>query len=309
MRQTPANSGNELDLISAALERTMQQIAGLIGGVAQTASAVKHAAFALRSGSDSIVHSTSAQSEAAAGLAAAIEELSVSITHVSDNAALALDITQGAQACAEEGGGQVRTMISGMERISGEIDNAGVAVNLLSERSAKISNIGKIINEIADQTNLLALNAAIEAARAGESGRGFAVVADEVRKLAEQARTASTQIGQIAKDLHVTSQDAAEAVAATGQTVDSGLSVADRAQAAMAEVQSGAKRRVEVVTQGLVFTGDDNPMNKMLLTMLGAVAEFELASRDPARECVSQSMIGMMHMERGNIDQAIDAAH
>lgn len=38
-----------------------------------------------------------------------------------------------------------------------------------------------------------------------------------------------------------------------------------------------------------------------------SVAEFELASRDPARECVSQSMIGMMHMERGNIDQAIDA--
>lgn len=38
-----------------------------------------------------------------------------------------------------------------------------------------------------------------------------------------------------------------------------------------------------------------------------SIAEFELASRDPARECVSQSMIGMMHMERGNIDQAIDA--
>ena len=35
--------------------------------------------------------------------------------------------------------------------------------------------------------------------------------------------------------------------------------------------------RVEVITQGLIFTGDDNPMNKMLLTMLGAVAEFELA--------------------------------
>ncbi|MFO0614322.1 MAG: tetratricopeptide repeat protein [Polyangiaceae bacterium] len=38
-----------------------------------------------------------------------------------------------------------------------------------------------------------------------------------------------------------------------------------------------------------------------------SIAEFELASRDPTRECVSQSMIGMMHMERGNIDQAIDA--
>lgn len=40
---------------------------------------------------------------------------------------------------------------------------------------------------------------------------------------------------------------------------------------------TGRGVRVEVVTQGLVFTGDDNPMNRMLLTMLGAVAEFELA--------------------------------
>ncbi|MCF3937180.1 recombinase family protein [Gordonia tangerina] len=35
---------------------------------------------------------------------------------------------------------------------------------------------------------------------------------------------------------------------------------------------------VEVVTQGLRFTGDDNPMSRLLLQMLGAVAEFELAT-------------------------------
>lgn len=35
---------------------------------------------------------------------------------------------------------------------------------------------------------------------------------------------------------------------------------------------------VSIVTQGLTFTGDDNPMSKLLLQMLGAVAEFELAT-------------------------------
>ncbi|MBP8267475.1 MAG: methyl-accepting chemotaxis protein, partial [Zoogloea sp.] len=134
-------------------------------------------------------------------------------------------------------------------KLGATLQRAADDLATLNKQSARISDIVGSITQISEQTNLLALNAAIEAARAGEAGRGFAVVADEVRKLAEQARTASTQIGQIAKDLHVTSQDAAEAVAATGQTVDSGLSVADRAQAAMAEVQSGAKRRVEVVTQ------------------------------------------------------------
>ena len=141
---------------------------------------------------------------------------------------------------------QARTEIV---KLGATLQRAADDLATLNQQSARIGDIVGSITQISEQTNLLALNAAIEAARAGEAGRGFAVVADEVRKLAEQARTASTQIGQIAKDLHVTSQDAAEAVAATGQTVDSGLSVADRAQAAMAEVQSGAKRRVEVVTQ------------------------------------------------------------
>ena len=33
--------------------------------------------------------------------------------------------------------------------------------------------------------------------------------------------------------------------------------------------------RVEFVKEGLTFTGDDSPMNTLLLSMLGAVAEFE----------------------------------
>ena len=38
-----------------------------------------------------------------------------------------------------------------------------------------------------------------------------------------------------------------------------------------------------------------------------AVSEFELASRDPMRDCVCQSMIGMIHLQLGSIDAAIDA--
>ncbi len=38
-----------------------------------------------------------------------------------------------------------------------------------------------------------------------------------------------------------------------------------------------------------------------------AIREFEISARDPKRECVCQSMIGMIQMERGNINEAIDA--
>ncbi|WP_437721936.1 tetratricopeptide repeat protein [Sorangium sp. So ce861] len=38
-----------------------------------------------------------------------------------------------------------------------------------------------------------------------------------------------------------------------------------------------------------------------------AIAEFELAARDPGRECVCQSMIGVTYLQMGNIEAGIDA--
>lgn len=85
-------------------------------------------------------------------------------------------------------------------------------VQLLEEKSGRITDIIATITQISSQTNLLALNASIEAARAGEAGKGFAVVADEIRSLSEQTDEASgnirvliteiqSQIGETVKDI------------------------------------------------------------------------------------------------------------
>ncbi|AKV04029.1 TPR domain protein [Labilithrix luteola] len=46
---------------------------------------------------------------------------------------------------------------------------------------------------------------------------------------------------------------------------------------------------------------------KEMMLVDDAIREFEVASRDPMRECVCRSMIGMIEIERGNLNEAIEA--
>ncbi len=69
----------------------------------------------------------------------------------------------------------------------------------INKSSVSISEIIKIIENIASQTNLLALNAAIESARAGEAGKGFAVVSNEIRDLATKTSETVKEIEEIIK--------------------------------------------------------------------------------------------------------------
>ena len=103
-------------------------------------------------------------------------------------------------------------------------------IQQLSEQSAEIVTITKVITDITEQTNLLALNAAIEAARAGEHGKGFAVVADEVRKLAEESKSSANQIVGLIANIQQDTKEVEKAVGVTVLNVNEGVTFIQNAQ-------------------------------------------------------------------------------
>ncbi|KAB7660479.1 methyl-accepting chemotaxis protein [Plesiomonas shigelloides] len=117
------------------------------------------------------------------------------------------------------------------EKINEQTHSSNAAITELNQIAGAIGKLVGVIQEISEQTNLLALNAAIEAARAGEAGRGFSVVADEVRTLAGKAKSASSQIESLVKQVLSQTQD-------IQKSIETGLDCAMEISTSSDQIQS-----------------------------------------------------------------------
>ncbi|MBS0356489.1 MAG: HAMP domain-containing protein [Proteobacteria bacterium] len=240
---------DELQRVAQAFNRMSGSIATLLRGARQTADDLSTAADRLVVASGEVAQSSCGQSDAASAMAAAVEQMTVGINHISSNAQDAQGEATHAGQLAVEGGDVVRRTIDDINRISEVVQRTAGIVGGLGERSTQISAIVGTIKEIADQTNLLALNAAIEAARAGEQGRGFAVVADEVRKLAERTGQSTQEIAAMVKAIQDSTRDAVQAMEEGVGRVGEGVERAGQAGGAIAEIRDGSGRTVQAINE------------------------------------------------------------
>ena len=155
-------------------------------------------------------------------VAAAAEELSVSITEVAQQI------------------GNTSTLAS---RSQQQAIEAGEMIGKLAAVVARVSSVTDLIETIARGTNLLALNATVEAARAGEAGRGFAVVASEVKQLAEQTAKATDEINQQIAEMNNVASSAIQAVSQINEMIRE-MTENAAAVAAAAEEQGTATREI-----------------------------------------------------------------
>ncbi len=209
----------------------------MIARVRSQANHVGDMAHSLANSAQQIAQNVNHESDAVANMAAAIEELSVSTAHISQQGDGAKRIANSSRNNAEEGAQVVNKTVAGLLATAQDIEGASTEVSRLGEDASRISDIVNVIKEIADQTNLLALNAAIEAARAGEQGRGFAVVADEVRKLAERTAGATAEINQMSSKIGDVAAHALNGMDKVVATTRQGVRDAETAQASITLIQ------------------------------------------------------------------------
>jgi twitching motility protein PilJ len=154
-----------------------------------------------------------------------MEDLTSSMRRTAENAEAAAAAAQRTLDSSNRGGEAVRSSLSGMQQIRGEVQGISKKIKNLADRSLEISEIVNTIDEIAAQTDLVALNAAIEAAGAGEAGQRFAIVADEVRKLAERSAKAAKDIVGLIKGIQTETQEAVVAMEEGTRQVEAGYKV------------------------------------------------------------------------------------
>jgi methyl-accepting chemotaxis protein len=172
-------------------------------------------------GSQALSQGTTEQASAIEQLNASVAEVAAKTKENASSANHANSLTDTVKTHAEQGNVHMKEMLDSMEEIN--------------QSSTNISQIIKVIDDIAFQTNILALNAAVEAARAGQHGKGFAVVAEEVRNLAARSAAAARETTDLIQGSMEKSQK--------------GTGIAQNTAQALYEIVEGVSKTSQIISE------------------------------------------------------------
>lgn len=225
----------------------ISQLRQIIMAVQDTSLQVSSSANEIQTTTEHLAYGSEAQAAQIIDTSAAIDEMTVSIQQVSENAALSANVGEQASLNAQRGSRAVQNTIAGMNRIRTQVQETARRIEQLGESSRKINEFVKLISGISNRTSILALNASIQAARAGVAGSGFAVVAEEVERLAERSTEATRQIVSLTRSIQQETHEAVSAMSLAIREVDTGAILANEAGETLREIEDVSNQLADLI--------------------------------------------------------------
>lgn len=244
----PVDYGRRPDGALAEIEKMRASLNALVGEMTTSSEQIEVATHQLAASAEQVTVSSVEQTGVASNMSAAMEQLSVSIAHIADNASTAQSVAKKVQDSGDVAYGHVQDLIREIEHVARAVSSSSEDIDRLAAQSQKINSIVEVIRGIADQTNLLALNAAIEAARAGDAGRGFAVVADEVRGLAARTAQSTTEIVGLVEAINQGIGQAKAGMSDGCASIETGLALVAKAGDSMRDISTSVLDNLDAVS-------------------------------------------------------------
>ena len=204
---------DEVGQMTSALYRAVEGMRSAILSIAGEAAQLRRSSDDMAAASQQMSATAEETSNQAGVVSAAAEQVSKSVQTVS---IATKEMNASIREVAKQATDAAKVATSGVRVAT--VTNTTVAK--LSESSAEIGKVIKVITSIAEQTNLLALNATIEAARVGEAGKGFAVVANEVKELARETARATEDISRKIEAIQLDSREVVAAINEIGSIIN-----------------------------------------------------------------------------------------
>jgi len=244
-----------------AINETVDRLSATVATIQTTSADVGLAAREISMGADDLSKRTEEQASSLEQTAATTEELAASVKASAQASRAAATAADEAASAARSGGTIAGQAVDAMARI----ENA----------SQKISDIIRVIDDIAFQTNLLALNAAVEAARAGDAGKGFAVVASEVRTLAQRSSEAAKDISTLISSSNVEVGEGVKLVRKAGEALTQILAASQKVASTIADISAASGEQangIDEMSQAVAHLDEMTQQNAALSEQSAASA-------------------------------------
>ena len=225
----------------------IEQLRDIVYRVQSASNRVNQSAVEIQATATSLAAGSEAQADQIVNTSAAVEEMSLSIQQVSENAATSAIVSEEAQQNARRGSTAVLDTIKGMSRIRSRVQETSQRIRRLGDRSEEVGEIVLLISDISERTSILALNASIQAALAGEHGKSFAVVAKEVERLAIRSNEATKQIETLIRMIQSETAEAVDAMSATTDEVTAGSKLATEAGQRLNDIETVSSKLADLI--------------------------------------------------------------